>query len=445
MLTKHLSRRNLIFYSIAALVLFTGSLYSLYCVHRGPKIFSDSSSYLDDSKKDLLSPSFLISKKPITIGFFYKLFGSDPDVIIRGQALISLFSWWILSLSLSDFLKNLALKFIVFLAGFHFALWWAIAGWNYAILSESLCFSFFALWLATLLRFSRNPSWRNLFPLIAVSFFFSSTRDNLPYALLFFSLSWILSLFLVNRRLLTKYKKLFFAFFGAILLIFSFQTLSAARARRPSFGLYNVLFARVFPNEEFLDWFRSRGMPFKEELLKWKNEDCWSYDFALFADKKYENFRTWIGTKGAIAYAYFLFSHPKYALWDSMAINKQNLRRLFSLNEDILREKYIAEVPEGAPWIKIATRFFPFVSFGLCLLLAAIGAGSYFFNKNAAALLPILIFMAFVVVNAVLIFHADAVEIERHASLIPIASEAIGIMSVVVLLSSLKSSKKTPD
>ncbi len=234
-----------------------------------------------------------------------------------------------------------------------------------------------------------------------------------------------------------KKKTAIYVLFAVI--ICGLQSLSSYQGLRHQFPLINVLLQRVLIDKQYTDWFIEHGMPVDSDILSWKREWASSEGLKLYADPQYERFMDWTRTKGSRTYALFLLTHPAYTFFSP-----------FLAKEEIISFGLIFYTYENykqkAP-VNVLIDIFFMVVFLLINQYSAIILALYVFFKNKKRnilyCVPFFIVAAFLF-NALLVYHADAMEVERHSLMNLIAFQVSGLMGVLLLLKK-KPGQLSPD
>lgn len=411
------------------------SLSALINGHRNElwKRYPDSYDYLHQSRIPLTDPEFWIPEKKdgfspraFMIPFVFKVMGQDPELIIPFQKLLLYFSCCCLVFTACLIISNTLLKVLLTLFIYTVFSWWNIFGWTDLLLSESLTFSFFVLWLGSLLYLINKKSKTSLILHLICATVLVFSRDTWLYVLLFFYFLFLLKSFFFFPR----FKRTSFTFMGLILLFLPIQQIAVKKGERFRLPFYNNLAVRILQNEEYVKWFENKGLPdagvMKENL---KEMDLHKSDFRyhvykLYNDKKYESLNKWIQEKGSRTYMFFLLTHPGYTLLQDQS--QQQRSRLYVRNlYEYTREPYGVSV--------IIDDLFPVISY-IALFLFTVGCGILFLKtKEPNALLLILVYLA-LVINAVLIYNADSLEVERHLFFNSVFVEILGALTLTYLL-----------
>lgn len=399
--------------------------------------FSDSYDYIAQSKIPITSSEFYFPQKkanfyprPFTVPLFYKCFSSDPDRIIPAQFFFHTFSVFCLVLSLLMFIKRNYLKYLLIFFIYALMSWWNVLGWSGIILSESVSTSFMMIWMASFLLLLKKRTTGFLILHIIIAIFFSFTRDSWLYFLPpFYCLVALLSL-LWNKPIV-KQSLILFTFSIAL---FSIQNYAVSKGNRHRLAVLNNIVLNILPNEEYLKWFADQGMPSIDQLKRnysnLKMEDKKIY--SLYDDKSYESLYKWIDEKGKAAYMKFLISHPAHTfLFEE---DQRKLKRIFAYN---LLE-YTGKA-RGRSWAEYT--LFPIFNLISVCVLAVILIILFIKKKDFILLFPIILMIMFTF-NILIIYNAEAMEVERHLIITQIALQLIGIISSVLILDSDELNKK---
>jgi hypothetical protein len=373
---------------------------------------SNSEGFIHRSQKSVLHLSFFISSRPFTTDFFYKIWGSDPYLVVVGQKILSVFCWTFLGLAISHILRNPFLAMLSLVTLSTAGLWWNVGGWANVMRSESLAFSFFALWYGCTVLLRETKSWRLFVLLCFVTVFFSFTRDNMPYFLFLFAMFTLV--FAKSSDAVRK--KQWLAYLAIVLIVAILQSVSAQIGKRHQFPLINVILQRILPYQDRVHFFQSRGMPVDAKFIEtWKGQWASGHDWALFKDPKNKLFMDFTLYKGKYVYGLFLLTHPVYSIksaWNDRI-------SIFSLN----KYSYTKAPPSNA-LVQISSWFWNFCAWLIKNLLPVIFIFSVLIVKHDD--FP-LIGMIGIVFNGFLIYHADAMEVERHSLIVLIVLSTVSV------------------
>jgi hypothetical protein len=393
--------------------------------------FSDSYDYIAQSKIPITSSEFYFPTKkanfyprPFTVPLFYKLFSGDPDRIIPAQFFFHTFSTFCLVVSLLMFIKRNYIKYLLIFFIYALMSWWNVLGWSGIVLSESVSTSFMMLWMASFLLLLRKRTTGYLILHIVIAIFFSFTRDSWLYFLPpFYCLVALLS-FLWDKSILKQCLILL----SFSIVLFTFQNYAVSKGNRHRLAVLNNIVFNIMPNNKYLQWFADQGLPCIDQLKRdYSNlnmEDKKVY--ALYDNKAYDNLYKWIDEKGKDVYMKFLISHPAHTfLFEE---DHRELKRILAYN---LLE-YTGKA-RGRSWAEY-TLFLIFNLASICIL-ALILIVLFIKRKDFILLFPVILIIMFAF-NVLIIYNAEAMEVERHLIITQIAIQLIGIISSVLILDS---------
>jgi hypothetical protein len=393
----------------------------------------DVRDYLFQSKQSLLSQDFYIpqqiNSRPFTVPLFFKIAGSQPERIVRMQQIIHSLSVLFLVYALLLFLRKDVSKYLLMFFIYFLMSWWNILGWTLQLLSESLIISLLFCWIASFLLFykKRKTYWLSLHVIITV--LLSNTRDSWPYLLVAFYLMIVVFFFIWDRFL---FKRSLLLLAVSISLLF-FQQYAAGIGSRYRLPVANSIIIRVLPDEKYTGWFEKQGMPDVAYLkttfphIDAESKEDVSKIYNFYADESHASFLNWTTNKGKIIYTKFLLTHPAYTLLLNENLSKLN--RILSYKYPLYH--YYPLDPQG--YSVLATKTFPlfhvlWIPF-LCLSLIII----FIIKRQLITLFPVLISIMFLF-NALLMYNADALEVERHMMLNNIVVQFICFWAIGLIL-----------
>ncbi len=429
---------NVTFYALCVLI-FAFFYYVLFidCMEILPvwESFPDSSDYITQSKAELFSFDFFAPKprqwfapRPFTLPLFLKLVDGDPYKMVLFQKVLYFISVVFISLTFIKFFQSKISKILHLCVLVFFFLWWNIVGWSYTILSESLSMTFLFAWLGTLFLYYKNQSTLNLVLIIFVSVLFSFTRDTWPYIILLFSiLNFIV--FIKKREEKVRVKNSILVLFSVIL--FFVQDYTANQGERYKLPLFNSIVGRVVKKSEYLDWFKSKGMPtplkIVEDFKPIENVDddaLRGVVYSKYFDSTYTPLFNWIVKDGKKTFQNFLLSHPSYLLMKDESPEKISR---------ILCSPYFGYIRESTNFHKKVDLVFPCFSFLFAILVIGIVSFLFFKTGNRIYVL-ILVLSILTTANAILSYSADTLEVKRHLFITQILLNFICIVSLGLIV-----------
>lgn len=368
------------------------------------------------------------SVKPPFVPFIYKLLGRNIELIVVVQLVFSLLSWIFLAYASARSLRSASLIPVAFICILGLGLSDAVSMWNKSILSESFSLSLLACFTGAWLLFLRNISFRNTIMLIIIATSFVLTRTANGFLLLMLAGILILGVILNFR---SANRNHYLAIICSFLVLFLISDSISNTNNRWTPYFLNVLSMRILTNHEMLTYFEDHGMPVTDSLMeragKWSQED----DFAYYKDPDLEEFRKWLYSKGKSTYALYLLTHPAYTMSEPL----HDLQRMIFST----RSRLMYYAPKGFT-SPLQGKLFDYLSawslFTVYVFLTGILWGLnllYAISKKRAVVWVPLVMIFLVYPLAALTWHADAMEIERHA--LPVAIQArLGFILLVLFL-----------
>ncbi len=395
--------------------------------------FRDVKDYLQQSQQPLLSSDFFmpryINSRPFTVPLFYKAAGSNPHNIVFMQVILHSLSTCFIAYALLLFIRNEAGKYLMMFLIYSLMSWWCILGWTLQLLSESLTVSLLFCWIASFLLFykKRRPAFLIFHLLIAI--LLSNTRDSWPFTLMVFYLLISLKSYLWERKFLRP--SLLFLSLSMVLLLY--QQYTARIGLRFRLPVANSIIIRVLPDEKYTEWFENHGMPmtgYLENNFRDLNADTITDIIRIhrfYHDETHDAFFQWTGNEGRLAYMKFMLTHPAYSFLLREPVHKLK-RMLFHKCHNYF---YYPKKPQGySTWSGfIYPLFHPLWIPVFCLFLIAF----YAKTKEHIYLFPVILSITFLF-NALLLYNADAMEVERHMMLNNIMIQFLCIWSSLLIL-----------
>jgi len=268
---------------------------------------ADTPAYIRVSGEALFSKEFWANARPPVFPLLLKAYGADEGKVAAFQTAFSIFAWGMLALSLAFSFHGILRPFVFGLI-LALSLDRHIAGWDLALLTESLSLSLTALFLAAWLWLLRGWSWGKVALLSLVALFWAFTRDTNGWLLLMTAGQIFLGVLIFRARSRYLVVALLFA------IIFALSNLSADKGQRWVFPFQNVLAQRILVDPSALMFFENCGMPISAELLDLAGGLANSDDRAFYTDPALEPYRKWMYTNGKSCYMRWLFSHPVASL-----------------------------------------------------------------------------------------------------------------------------------
>lgn len=427
---------------VAALV---GWGYSFRVAHYGDlclaSLTNDSSLFISLSGEDVFSKEFFTSNRPALITLIYKLGGVDPlmrvtavsrpenkiplqvypglNCITGVQTGVAVFSWSVLVFILVSKLRSPWLRILLPVVVLSFAYLPPLADWDRVIMSESISFSMWALFLGLSVELAsrlvedgqnvRISTWL-IFLLWGISMAgYGVARDTNVYMNLLVGVSGVVGLLLPATR-----KRISVRLLASIALLglslFGLQNALLYRSDRWINPFFNNVHVRVLPDSDRTAWFVERGMPTPTPLYAYTNLlGRHDYDRSEIND-----LLSWTRDQGAGLYTQYLLTHPGWALaiaWKwSAIVFKENLQPYFKPVDDTVTPYDLAlgEVLHPRSRLIIGVQLLILLVLGVL----AVQEGS----DTRIALM--MLFSLFFIGELGLLFvsiHGDALGIIRHA------------------------------
>lgn len=393
--------------------------------------FSDTEDYLSQSRLPLSSRefwaphhSYTFFPRPFTAPLFYKLAGSDPITIVIIQKYIHCLSTWFLVYSVLLLITTSGFGYLLMGCIYMLMSWWTIAGWANQVLSESLSLSLLFCWIASFILAWKHGRWYFMLIHIIFAVFFSFTRDNWPYLLLIFYILTACGFWFYERPLLIPALIMILA--AAVL--FLVQQNTAKTGDRYRLPLLNIIAVRIISNPDYTAWFRNKGMPCADSLIRKYTKIDVNLDadrhkiWDLYYNLNYKPLWDWIHKEGKSAYTEFLITHPGYTLL--FHETKQEKERILSY------DLWYSGEPAG--YSKPITKLFPLFNPWWLLICNLLLLVRHFRKKSFTLLFPVILTLVFIV-NVFLSYNADALEVERHLFITTVMLHLIVFISLAIL------------
>jgi hypothetical protein len=301
-----------------ATVVLLWLLYSVFILDQAlsvsPLIWQDSTSYAAVSAHSFFSMGFWAGVFPPIVPLLIRLVGSGTAFIVV-QASIAVVAWGILVLAVGVHLRNGVGRVVAALLILGFACSNPITLWNNSVLSETLDLSFLVLIIAGLLFLVRRVTRTRIVCVTLASFLFAETRDTgiVTVGLIAVGLG---ALCLRLRRRLLEAAKSWRALVVALMYVVAITGIGLAASGRLASTTSDVYYVRVFPFPARVAWFAAHGMPQKTaiDVLSQSTFTTPGSAKAVFTQglPEFEQLNAWLTSKGSLAYALWLLTHPIY-------------------------------------------------------------------------------------------------------------------------------------
>lgn len=370
-------------------------------------LIGDSWSYLQGASLDWNDPAFFSERRPWAILLIFKLLGSSQVAIGIFQLVLSTSAWLFLAWVFVGSLQNQWGKLIGFFVTLVFSFSPTVQLWNHTVLSESLSISLLILILALFVRLSQQWKWRYLFWLSLSFVLWMSFREANTYIALFVAIA-LLGMGFVQRTFRVYW---IVSFLIGMTFLVNYQLSSVYALPRWALPLAEVITHRILPNPEYLEFFTDNGMPTPRGLMALSGRNANSDDFAIINNSELKGFSRWLFNDARNVYVRFLLAHPGYTI-ASPLVNIQVLLG-YDYHQGVPIPDYLPALPD---WVN--GLFYPVGWFWPYVWLSIFAIG-YVFAVNLRSkrrlFWIILAFLLLAVPQLYLIWHGDALDVERHA------------------------------
>ncbi len=396
--------------------------------------YNDTSSYVYTASIPMTKIQFWAGERPFTVPIFYKLAGyqisnfHDQEAMNRianYQRLFSILAWTIFAACFSFVIRNKLIKVVGFATMLLFGASIDIAQWDKAMLTESLSTSLLVIFLGTIILAGilwdkkRNISpWIQIFLVIAIilsGILYSFARDTNSYFVLF--MGGLMTVGIILRRI--RDHPLFPAYLAVVvsfITIFGAQSFSTTTGKRFEFPLIHIIYSRIMPSQEYLNYFIQHGMPFNQQLAamdlhEYRSATLHNYVEMTSMTPAVSTFMNWIDKQGKTVMLKFYISHPSYFFTAPLMdfwhfLNSENSEYRNNIRVPGTRLSFLTAIfyPRTQWWPIIAAILF------ILNILIILRRN----NSSAIWYLTLMLFLS-VYPLALLVWHSDTYEIERHS------------------------------
>lgn len=370
--------------------------------------------------------------KPPLVALCYKIIQIHPRAIITFQISLALLCWGLLAWAIARLITTPWLKPLAYTLVLLFGLSTDIILWDFMILSESLSVSLFALLTATagglLYRWHPVKFWT----LIITGGAWAFCRETNAWLLLGLAvIIGVTGLFRRERRVACLVLALcWLVFFAANSMSAKMSAqkwtvpatsnhaafeLPPQMGQRWVFPFLNVLTQRILPNPAKVQWFTDHGMPLTPDLMHLAGQWGAGDNFAAYHLPALQPFRTWLINHGQSGYIKYLICNYRATILAPW-LNRQPL--LSAETGEPLPPGFAPILP---PWLSNGLYPAPVFPFWPWIAGLILFAGLVFAGREQARkwLIPLgLLLLAYP--HALLVWHGDAMSVERHALLLQI-------------------------
>ena len=413
------------------IIAFYGVQTSLGILNRSIQPFGggDTEVYLHMAALKWTNPYFYHGLRPWTVPILHSLVNGAKNIhnIILLQSIISYVSWIFLAFMVVCFLKDYLVRVFAFFLMAFIPFSGFIHHYNLVILSESLSFSFLAVFLGSYLWYTNKRSILSVVFLAIVALLFAFTRDTDAYRVLLMTLPILL---LIIQEIRKKTRGVIRHTILLIVFIFIFigsnhstsnihcrDCVTSYMNARWFMPIVNNVFQRILPFEDRVKYFEEHGLPVTPALMamkdKWASSNNWQSAF----DPKLAAEREWIYRHGRQTYMKYLITHPEYVFtsaidyrdallyldgernaWYQGTAKPFDARFVFFLNDDRDLKMFLVL----------------FLSSLILVLIIYVRDG----KEDGGHIMRVLL-ISYMIITAIplgiLIFHGDLMDLARHS------------------------------
>jgi hypothetical protein len=433
---------------LASAILFGLFIYLKlsYLDFLAPRVYNDTLSYVITAEHSLLSASFWLGLRPFTYPLFLSLLNVNQgnytsvemmQVVTTAQAWISIFCWASLAISVSQAIRQEILRPLVFGCILMFSVTPEISLWDFSVISESFTLSCFALmlavwiWLFTFFAKPEKPGIRWLFLALSLlaTLLYVFTRDSNIYLVLICSITFLAaSLFIKHFKPLRQVTLIFLVLSMGI---YFFHSFSLSTGDRWQVFLYDQLAMRILKSETATQFFVENGLPDSQKLRSTANMTPGEYQPIYKSDPELGPVREWVARDSKRVYiSYLLDDLPGTLVTPLLKYNKL----LNSNNLEYRNPKY-GVLPISSQIDRLVSILYNQNTLALLITgLLAIAGLIYFLIRNPGPVWLVLLAVILTMYPAMgLIWHAEPMEIERHALQIGIQFRLAGLIVFLFL------------
>jgi hypothetical protein len=368
-----------------------------------PAPAADTGTYFLAAEPSVFDPDFYTANRPFFLPLLYDLLGSN-GWRVAAQCLIGTVSWGVLAVVVSREMRTRAMRYVALGAILVFALTPAVLAWDGVLLSESVSFSLSVLLLACLAVAIRRPTTPALVLTGAVATAWVFTRDAnaLILALLVLPVAVVLAVRGSRRRAAVLA--------GMAVLLVLLSSASVNAGKRWEFNMLNNIGVRVLPDPTERAYFADHGMPVTPDVVALSGQYASGRDYAFY---KIKPLMEWMRKHGRSTYGRYLATHPRYALRSAWG---QREVILTSKVPDLLPDResgYRQALPSPVSNAVYPPRLPGLIVWSVVVLLGG-AAVALRYGWDLRWAVPLVLVVSSVP-HALLVFHADAMEVGRHS------------------------------
>jgi hypothetical protein len=338
------------------------------------------------------------------------------------QWYFSIFCWTIFAVSVCFAMRNWISRLFTFSIILMMGASVDISFWDRVLLTEPLAISLFVLLIALLIiggllieKSQKVSVWLQVLLvgiILWIALLYTFIRDSDGYFLLLLACIMIVG---VCFRMIRK-AALFPAYLCialGFLVIFFLGNTSANIGDRYVPYMMHVFAYRFIPQEQSRNFFLAQGMPFDNRIATLDSLPISQLNSLSLTDPSIKRLIAWLGKDGEKATMQYLISHPGYFLFAPL----RDVPRIINDQYTMFRPTLITPVPSRISWLS-SILYLRFAWLPILFLIFALASISLIFVKsNRTRIIWYVVLVAFLTAYpmAVICWHGDAFEIERHS------------------------------
>ncbi len=371
-----------------------------------PSFFPDSASYLKVAKLGPFSPSFWFTERPVGVPLMMWLSAFNNRAFVLIQTTLFAVSVVFLCHTILRIMKVRPLAWLACAAIAAIAIQPRFGIWNLEVLSESLGISLSIIALTCWLRAAQVFTAVRIWTATLATLAWMLVRDShgIPVMILAIGLAviaWRISDKAIRSTLLKC--------LGAMLLAFSYISVSQAVSNRNQYPLMNNVGLRILPDQEMTKNFVDRGMPTNETLSGRSGRNTWDDGEVFLKAPELAQFRQWVNGSGqtdqllSLAIdAPFWIDVMQKELPGSLAYDFHDYDRFQTL-ERLPAQTFGFDSPRTTE------------ALNLWILIGVISiAGLFFLSKSRKLAIVSIVALSATLVELYTSIAGDAVEVQRH-------------------------------
>ena len=344
-MTRETRARVLAVLPYAAIAAITVSIYVWLVAAQSPKLYFDSSVYLETAAQPW-SWSHLFYPKPPIVPLVYRMIGASPHTIVAVQAGLAVLAWAALAAALASVLEHRWLRIAAVAVAALFVLAPSRIGYTHLVLSESITDSLqtlaYAAGILLATSLGRDPASRRAkllaAALLVITVAWMWTRDTNAVVVLLAVPMLLVARWRQLRRARWLLVPALVAVASASGVVWSTTVIPPPTqltvhrdvpqdfTARKTYPTFNNISDRL-RDPEAVAFFVDHGMPQAELLVKLGEKDQ-----QIFLDPQYAPARLWIAERASGVYIQWLLRHPidhtvtiVSDLWTFLGVHNQHV------------------------------------------------------------------------------------------------------------------------